>query len=352
MNTSSSLPGLGPWIVTTVGVLLGGCPAEVEVLRDGEVVPSCTEDVGVRPVDRVLALADDPCQGWVEDVVIHAARDGVASGVLWTRRTQPGTGLLLTMAATWSRCREERNGNDDPNACPARWSDPQAVLGRTEVRLAHPEGGQAELETRATFHLFEPAQPAPADARELAPLSSAFVMHVLDSQAFSDDEVWTGTRPEALTDTPLEIDDPGGSTTRTPSWADAETDTSVLALGFAASGEEAGRLQASVSTVLGAEEARYLLSALPPNDVESKVPFDPDVELVARGEAVVGMGGAGVFDRQGRLVGVLLRSFTPPGREMHLRAVRMSFIVRMMTDTLASLPDTERARAQRYLPLP
>jgi hypothetical protein len=144
---------------------------------------------------------------------------------------------------------------------------------------------------------------------------------------------------------------PRGPTTAATTWAPAKPGGRVIAIGFTnASAESVGQLHASVGRVLSDTEAEQVIEILrAAGDEEGDIPYDRGVELLFEGRAVEGMSGSGLFDEQGRQVGVLVRaSFADIGTQ-YVRAVRMSYVVDRLERTLASLSASDQAAIGAYL---
>jgi hypothetical protein len=84
-------------------------------------------------------------------------------------------------------------------------------------------------------------------------------------------------------------------------------------------------------------------------DEEGSIAYDPEVEVFIEGEAAEGMSGGGAFDRNGRLVGILVRAGKTPTRTF-VRAVRLSHLLDELTTAAGALSAADRTRAAPFLP--
>ena len=85
-------------------------------------------------------------------------------------------------------------------------------------------------------------------------------------------------------------------------------------------------------------------------DEEGELAYDAEAEMILEGQALPGMSGSGVFDLEGRLVGVLVRGSTESNAPMHIvRAVRVPFIAGRIHETFESLEAEQRLAVQPFL---
>jgi hypothetical protein len=172
-----------------------------------------------------------------------------------------------------------------------------------------------------------------------------FYVAVTDSQKLDV----SGLPPmvEPITRDRVPLYDPQGVTTTAPTWADAVAGENVLLLGYP---QATGELTASVGRVLTDNEAEQAVTRLAElNDPEGSIAYDADVELFIEGESVAGMSGGGVMDRDGRLVGILVRATDMHDGVQYVRAVRMSWIVLRLAVVFDGLNPTDQQAIREYL---
>ena len=97
----------------------------------------------------------------------------------------------------------------------------------------------------------------------------------------------------------------------------------------------------------GLRVAIATLAAL--GDSEGEIAYEPDVEMVIEGAAVAGMSGGPVVDREGRLVGVLVRATATPDGEHYARAVRLTWIAAELSGAIGSLAPSVQSSVATYL---
>lgn len=332
-----------PIVVGALALALAGCtdPGLVNADPGRE---SCDAERGLMVVRRVLDDAGDACYAWVEAVHGRAVRVVFGSGSIWSRRTRHGTGLLTTAAHVLSPCPGEGD-------CVEALHDPRRELGQALVKLAVVGGGFPAAAWSAHFPLYNPFTPGD-QVRSPAILPRHDVsVYVVDPQTFHDDGTSVGIAPGPIEDAPLPLHDPRALTTAGATWATVQPGARVLALGFTnADAESAGELHASVGRVLSDQEAEQAIEQLrAAGDEEGGIAYDSEAEVLVEGRAIAGMSGAGLFDEQGRQVGVLVRaSFADIGVQ-YVRAVRMSYLVDLIEAALASLPIVDQQAVGVYL---
>jgi hypothetical protein len=118
----------------------------------------------------------------------------------------------------------------------------------------------------------------------------------------------------------------------------------VLAIGFPR--EAGGDMVFSAARVLGDDEAVAWLARADPE--EAAIPYKPEVEMILAVRSVAGMSGGGVFDRQGRYLGVMVRASTR-GPDYVTRVVRARHIARRLREALATVEAAERDRIAAFL---
>ncbi len=311
---------------------------------------TCDEARGLMTVESIFAHPEDACGPWVDKLQGRAARvyghlPGSAS--LWSRRTQFGTGLLVTAAHVRTACHLEGSG-DEPQDCQETLTEPDRYPGLTELRLGEVGGGRPRSFWSVHFSMYNPFKAA-GTLTSILP-SEDVALFAVDSQEFVVAGTDFGLPVQPIVDAPLPLHDPAGLTLLEETWAEPEPEASVLSLGFPQVGDHIDELHASVGRVLGEEETlRAFASIAGTDDVEADIPYDPAVEFLLEGVALPGMSGGGVYDEAGRQVGLLVRSFDSAEGLPHLRVVRMSHLVTGIERAFAALTIEEQEAVRPYL---
>lgn len=303
---------------------------------------ACGPERGLMSVEDVLADPDDPCRPWLALVIGRVVRVGSASGSIWTRRTEYGTGVLTTAAHVASPCLS------NPGDCTERLHDPTLATGVPDLRLVS-TGGELASQWSPRFALYNP--PTPRDqvgSPDIVPRYD-FSLYAVDAQVFETWGTGLGIQPDPIVNAPLALHDPAGLTLAEPTWTTAESGVRVLVVGLDGTWPY-NELKVSAARVLTDDEASRAIDRLAAaGDEEGAIPYDPQAELLLEGHAVVGMSGGGVFDEQGLQVGILVRGSFAELDVQYLRATRMSYVVSSVEGAFTSLSSEEKDAVGPYL---
>ncbi len=344
-------------------LLVAGCGAaqddagSTDLDSTGTGPVTCSLERGLLDAAEVLADPEDPCHPWLEPLhgrAVRVDRPG-GSGSLWSRRTMYGTGIMTTAAHVLSPCWAYWSEQDDgeiasDGSCPQMFHDPEQVVPGAVIRIGAEGGGVPASWWSAHFALYNPFVPPDEYISPTGLPRYDVSVYAVDSQVFETYGTGLGIVPEPIVDAPLELHDPAGYTLATPTWAAATGGQIVLALGFPDTDGGGRSLHASVGRVLDAIEAEQAIATLrDAGDEEGQIAYDGDAEFLFEGTAAPGMSGGGVFDEEGRQVGIIVRaSFADIGVQ-YVRAVRMSYLVLEMERGFSSLPTERQIAVAPYL---
>jgi hypothetical protein len=231
-----------------------------------------------------------------------------------------------------------------------RLRNPAEELGATRIFLVKDEDGSVDSLASVLFILYNPEVPPEQSGnylRDILPRHDFFV-GVIDSQKVVMEPLPGGPAP--LRHEPPVIFDPSDLTTVAPTYADVNPGDAVVLMGYPQGDDLAGMLAASIGRVLSdseAESAIMELAAL--GDEEGGIAYDPEAEMIIEGHSVVGMSGGGVYDREGRQVGILVRASYEYDGKQYVRVVRMTFVLARLMSAYEALSDTERTAVSPYL---
>jgi len=278
------------------------------------------------------------CRAWIEATRGRVFKTGVAfSGTVIATTASRGGGLFVT-------CRHCASGGDvevtDPESTPPpvlQIGDPQhfyfahRVYAPTPPKTAFDEQGNL-------------AHILPRDDIAVAAVSNK--LYQLRGQIGV-------LPPAAVKDGAIALEDPRHIAASAEPWAPAPPpNTQVLLLGYPRDlpdREFRGSLVASVGAIVDDATARDRLAHAEAD--EASVPYDPEVEFVVQARAVSGMSGGGVFDANGRFIGVMVRGATKQvDRTYFTRVVRASFIHTQLRAALEHSDTTLRDRIAPFLP--
>lgn len=297
----------------------------------------------------MAADTNDPCHAWVERFRGRVGRAGAGSFAVWTKRTPSGFALVTGAVHSLG------SGalGEDGEAASQRLAPPEQ---EGVLRLALPRGDGAldATERAVAFRFFNPAIPGAEYASPFGKLRPRhdFYVDVMDGQRYAADDLLEPL-PNPLTPGPVPLHDPAELASATPTFGSPAPGAIVAYAGFPRVGALAGAVAVGFGRVLSDDEARATLATLAKaGDEEGVLPYDAEAEMLLEGEGFVGMSGGGVFDREGRLAGVLVRASTAASTKRYVRAVRMSFVAGVIASARDELPVAARSAVDPYLPLP
>ena len=318
-------------------------------------IVSCKDQPAVcQPVTPLFSVAeaisdqDHPCREWLSMLQGRVAANSSQSASIWTLHTETGTGLVISALHTLGEGYLGPGGS----LIEKKFRDPTEQPGATRIFLV--EDNRASVSGLATvlFILFNPEVPPEESGnhlRDIIPRHDFFV-GVIDSQKIVMDP-FPGA-PAPIKHEPPVVIDPAGLLTGEPTFATGSGGDTVVMIGFPQTGEFAGVMAASIGSVLSDDEAEAVIDDLAElGDEEGEIAYESEVEMIIEGHAAVGMSGGGVYDRDGRQVGILVRASDEHGGRQYIRAVRMTYVVSVLQTAFESLTAAEKAVIGRYLPV-
>lgn len=257
------------------------------------------------PLFAVVAVLESPsgsCFDWIDRSYGRIVQGSTGSATIWSRRSEHGTALVVgavhTLGEGWF--------GPSNTAVSESIVNPESLTGVARLFLIRPDGTGPDHLASPWFGLYNPDIAAERNnnlMQDLLPREDFYVA-VADSQKLDVSGLPPMVDP-IITDA-VPMYDPMEATTTHPTWADAVEGDFVLLLGYP---QTTGELTASVGRVLSDDEAGQAVADLADmGDPEGGVPYDPEAEMIIRGEAIAGMSGGGAVDRGGRLVGILVRA--------------------------------------------
>ena len=338
-----------------IAIALFGCkqsddkPKPAEPPAPPAIAAKC-ENIDLVLESKILSDAEPhPCRARVDAAYGRLISTGLAfSGTLVSTKPARGAGLFIT-------CQHCTGADGDGLHDPEK-EEPSAFNGLAPAQRAG-TAVRSGPETRLYFihRLFSRMPPKSAfDAK-------GRLMNILPADDFvvgtiSGDHVdvigHLGALPRAkVGDTRLPVHDPREVLASSQPWAEAKPGTQALVLGFPRDLPDmtfSGELVASVGEILDDTRASAML--LRADADEAAIPYDPTVELVVAARASSGMSGGGVFDEDGRYLGVSVRGTLKPVDGKYLvRVVRAPYVMKQLAAALAAAPAPLRTKLQPFL---
>jgi hypothetical protein len=212
------------------------------------------------------------------------------------------------------------------------------------------ENGTLDELSSVLFILYHPKVPADQSGnylRDILPRNDFFV-GVIDSQKVVMEPF--PNAPEPLKHESPTIFDPIDLTSTAPTYVSVTSGESVIMMGYPQSEEFGGELAACVGRVLSDAEADEAIKMLSEHDdEEGGIAYDEEVEMIMEGFAVVGMSGGGVYNQEGKQVGILTRASNEYDGKQYVRAVRMTFVVDNLMSAYEKLSDLDKSIISQYL---
>jgi hypothetical protein len=299
-------------------------------------------------VVEAISDQDNPCREWVYKLQGRVAKNSNQSASIWSLNTEAGTALVVSALHTLGEGWLGPGGS----LIEERLGDPAEKPGATRIFLVKGEDGSVDSLASVLFILYNPEVPPDQSGnnlRDILPRHDFFI-GVIDSQKVVMEPL-PGT-PAPLRHEPPVVFDPSDLTTVGPTYADVNPGDAVVLMGYPMVDDLAGILTASIGRVLSDAEAETAINELAVmGDEEGGIAYDPEVEMIIDGHALLGMSGGGIYDQESRQVGILVRASDEYDGKQYVRAVRMTFVVAKLMSAYEALSDTERAAVSPYLEL-
>ncbi|GGO67127.1 trypsin-like peptidase domain-containing protein [Bowmanella pacifica] len=199
----------------------------------------------------------------------------------------------------------------------------------------------------ANFPLYHPTISDDAQNTSILPADD-FYLGLLDSQSIPFTNL--ARYPEDInSQTPIALYDPDKLLSSGNTWSEAPAGKKVLALGYPQDSVSHPYGLVSVGSILSHQAAEQAIAELKAQgDEEGDIPYQQDVEFIANLPAEAGMSGGGIFNEQGQLIGVMVRS-TQTASASYTRAVRISYIHSVFKQYLASRSADEKAHLAKFV---
>ena len=257
-------------------------------------------------------------------------KKGSGSKVIWSKKNEYNLGLYVSAnhvygLDTWPNREESfidiseiNNGVFLGSQIPKR--DGAIALGNELI---------------ADFGLYHPEIPLHATNQSIHPAFD-FYIGILDNQRIEDNG-FAVYHSKVQMEQALELYDPVKRTLDSQTWDTAESLDTILAIGYPQ--DKLNFPNGAISTGLVLSESEVLSTiAILKNlgDEEGNIPYNHNVEFMAKAKALPGMSGGGVFNSKGQLLGIMVRA-TNLDTQPLIRVVRITYIKEKLTSFYHSL---------------
>jgi len=267
---------------------------------------------------------------------------GSASKVIWSKKNDYHLGLYISAnhvygVDTWDTREESYIDLLKVN---------NGIFLRSQIP---PTNGNILLgnELIADFKLYHPEIPVSATNTTILPIND-FYIGVVDNQRATDNGL--AIYPNTIqTGHALQMYDPNNRTTSAQTWANVIEGDTVLVVGYPQDRTNYPNGAVSTGVVLTDSEAESAIEQLlEARDVEGEIPYNSNVEFIARAKAIAGMSGGGVFNSEGQLVGVSVRATTLNDGPL-LRVVRITYIRDKLLSFYKNLSTTDKNKMRPFI---
>lgn len=308
--------------------------------------PAPVIDLSLVDMRTALAQKDTVYVGWIDRVRGRVGRNSNGSFVVWSRRNEYQLGLVISavhvLGTGWF-------GEENVDI-PARFWYPEGKMGVVRLSLPPSDGSMVLNKISPLYNLFNPFIPASENKDHLTGILPAhdFFIGLVDNQSFPASDGPAPLPDSFQKDEPLSMYDPGNYTLQDPTWQLAQANDSVMLIGFPQDINQYPEGAVGLGKILSDTEARATVERLKSiGDEEGSIAYDPSVEIIIAAAAIAGMSGGGVFNQEGQLVGIIVRS-TNALDIGYVRAVRMSYIITQIRQVLLASP-TDQEQLAPYL---
>lgn len=342
------------WVIAVLLVSVAACSSgdsgtaptptsTIPPISTSAVPDSCDRVTAVFPVAGLEDASPGDCGEWIDRSSGRAVLGSVGSASVWTRSTEHSTALIVGAVHTLGEGWFAPAGTAVEETV---W-DPAGQVGVLRLHLILPDGSGTDPLASPLFVLYNPAIAPERNGNRMQDVlpREDFYVGVTDSQRY--DVSGPVPMPEPIVHGPVPLHDPSDATLTAPTLAEAEAGELVLLLGFP---NETRELTAAVGRVMtDAEASAAVVGLAARGDAEGAIPYDSGVEMFIEGAALAGMSGGPVVDRQGRIVGVMVRASDEHNGAQYVRAVRLSYVTSQLDEAINALPSERRSAISGYL---
>ena len=293
-------------------------------------------------IEDALKNSDPDFVNLINMVRGSVGTNGPGSKVIWSKKNDYKLGLFVSAnhvygVNTWTSLNEEFINISEIN---------NGIFLGSRIPLIN---GNVSFpnELIANFGIYHPLISSNTTNTNIYPKDD-FYLGIIDNQRIIDNGL--GNYPNLVqTSIPLQMYDPNNRTQAPQTWADAQANENVIALGYPQDKIKYPNGAISTGKVYSDIEAESIIESLKlKNDTEGQIPYDSKVEFLAKIHAVAGMSGGGVFNVDGQLLGVMVRATELDGEPV-LRVVRIKFIKQKMNTFYNTLSVADKNKFRPFI---
>lgn len=298
---------------------------------------------GLTKIEDVLNGDDQSLIDLLNKVRGSVGKRGPASKTIWSRNNDYGLGLYISAnhvygLNTWSSRNAELFDLHSEN------------LGIFENSQIPPVDGSVALGNSliADFPLIHFDISTSATNTSILPAED-FYLGIMDNQRV-EKSLFAQYPDLVKTNTPLRMYDPFNRTETGQTWNTPILGKNVISVGYPQDVENFPNGAVVFGKVLSDEESAIAIDELQAaGDTEGEIPYDATVEFLVKATAIPGMSGGGVFNSDGQLLGIMVRSSDTENAPKIIRVVRITYIKSKLMDFYNGLSQTDKNKLSPFV---
>tara|TARA_R110000868_G_scaffold131361_3_gene341396 strand:+ start:2388 stop:3458 length:1071 start_codon:yes stop_codon:yes gene_type:complete len=321
-------------------LVLYGCSKENENIGKNSPLGVISSDL--IKLEDALKIDASEFVSLINKVRGSVGKRGFGSKVIWSRKNENNLGLYISAnhvygLDTWPDRQESfinisENNNGIFLGSQIPKSDGSISLGNeliADFGLYHPE-----IPSNATNHSIHPA--------------FDFYIGIMDNQRIQDNGLAIYPQKVIMAQA-LELYDPENRTLDSQTWNKTESMDTILAIGYPQDRLNYPNGAISTGKVLSESEALSAIAILKNlGDEEGNIPYNHQVEFIAKAKALPGMSGGGVFNAKGQLLGIMVRA-TKVNNQYLIRVIRITYIKQKLTSFYHSLSLSDQQKIRPFI---
>jgi hypothetical protein len=300
-------------------------------------------DLNVPKIEEILNGTDQNLISLLNKVRGSIGKRGSGSKTIWSRKNDYGLGLYISANHVYNI-----SGWNSRNA---QFFDLSSEnLGIFETSQIPPVNGSTALGTTliADFPFIHFDISSDATNTTLLPVED-FYIGIIDNQRAEQGPLVK--YPELVkTVAPLQLYDPDNRTKATQTWNTPVAGEKAIAVGYPQDKTNYPNGAIAYGKILSDTEAIQTIQKLKiVGDAEGDNLYNPNTEFFIEAQAIAGMSGGGVFNADGQLLGIMVRSSDKENAPKIIRVVKISHIKSTMIAFYNSLPETNKNKIRPFI---